>query len=602
MIRVGLAPANKSAQPPGVKLILEDGSEYPRQAQVTFVDNSVDRSSGTVHVRAVLPNKDAQLFPGQFIRAKVEGIQLSNVMSVPRKAVMCGPQGSFVWVVGDDSKAQQRPVQIGRGLGNNVIVTQGLQAGDRYIVEGVLKVFQPGTQVSAVTAEEAARRTHSRTAPAGGRMISKFFITRPIFACVISAFIVIAGLAGMRALPISAYPDIVPPMVTLAARYPGATAETIADTVAAPLEQEINGVENMLYMQSVNSGDGQLMINVTFAIGSDPDLNAINVNNRIQAAVPRLPEEVRRQGIVVRKASTSILQVVAMYSPGRQPEPVGADQLRVAEHPRRDPAHPRRRRRADVGPGVFDPHLDAARQAVAAGIGRLRRDQRRARAELAVRRRPRRRRAHERARRLHVLGAGAGPARDAGRVRADHRAHDRCGGDRASEGRRARRARRANLQLRAEAQQPADGADRDLPAAGRECAADRRRDRGASQGAAGGLPQGHGLHDSVRHPAVREDLDQGSRQDADRGDGAGVLRGAAVPAELARDPHPDAGRAGIADRHVRGDAAVRLLHQHADAVRHGAGDRHRRRRRDRRARERRATSCAPSTSTRRPRR
>jgi membrane fusion protein (multidrug efflux system) len=172
MIRGGLAPPNNTSKsappPPGVKLVLEDGSEYPQGAQVTFVDNSVDRNSGTVRVRAVLPNKEAQLLPGQFLRAKVEGIQLSNVVSVPRKAVVSGPQGPYVWIVGADSKAQMRPVQIGRGLGNNVIVTDGLQAGDRYIVEGVLKVFQPGTQVSAVTAEEAAR-TQSEPLPKTGR-------------------------------------------------------------------------------------------------------------------------------------------------------------------------------------------------------------------------------------------------------------------------------------------------------------------------------------------------------------------------------------------------------------------------------------------------
>jgi hydrophobe/amphiphile efflux-1 (HAE1) family protein len=146
-------------------------------------------------------------------------------------------------------------------------------------------------------------------------MISKFFITRPIFACVISAFIVLAGLGGMRALPISMYPNIIPPMVTVAAMYPGATAETIAETVAAPIEEEINGVENMLYMTSVNSGDGTLMVTVTFNVGADPDLAAINVNNRVQAAVPRLPEEVRRQGVVVRKASQNFLQIIGIASP-----------------------------------------------------------------------------------------------------------------------------------------------------------------------------------------------------------------------------------------------------------------------------------------------
>jgi membrane fusion protein (multidrug efflux system) len=158
-----LVPANVAvtAQQPRVKLVLENGSEYPQAANVTFVDNAVEVNSGTVRVRAVLPNKDAQLLPGQFIRAKVEGVLLSNVVAIPRKAVMAGPQGSFVYVVGADAKVQMRPVQVARSMGNNVVITDGLQAGDRYIVEGVLKV-QPGIQVSAVTAEEAARQPETQ--------------------------------------------------------------------------------------------------------------------------------------------------------------------------------------------------------------------------------------------------------------------------------------------------------------------------------------------------------------------------------------------------------------------------------------------------------
>ena len=146
-------------------------------------------------------------------------------------------------------------------------------------------------------------------------MISKFFIDRPIFSTVLSIVIVLAGLVAMRALPVAQYPEIVPPQVVVSATYPGASAETIAETVAAPLEQQINGVEDMIYMQSTSTGAGTLTLSVYFRIGTDPDQATINVNNRVQRALPLIPEEVRRQGVIVSKRSTSILQVLTMSSP-----------------------------------------------------------------------------------------------------------------------------------------------------------------------------------------------------------------------------------------------------------------------------------------------
>lgn len=146
-------------------------------------------------------------------------------------------------------------------------------------------------------------------------MISKFFIDRPVFASVLSIVIVLAGLVALRVLPIAQYPQIVPPEVRITANYPGATAQTIAQSVAAPLEQQINGVENMLYMRSTATDSGTLQLSVTFEIGTDPDQATINVNNRAQRATALLPEEVRRQGITVRKQSSSILQVLTMSSP-----------------------------------------------------------------------------------------------------------------------------------------------------------------------------------------------------------------------------------------------------------------------------------------------
>lgn len=150
----------------------------------------------------------------------------------------------------------------------------------------------------------------------------RFFIDRPIFASVISIVIVIAGAAALRILPVEQYPDVVPPEVVVTAIYPGATADVMAESVAAPLEQEINGVDNMLYMVSTAMDDGYLRIVISFEMGTDPDQAAINVNNRVQAGLPRLPQAVRDQGVRVMSRSTNILMVASLYSPDGRYDPL----------------------------------------------------------------------------------------------------------------------------------------------------------------------------------------------------------------------------------------------------------------------------------------
>ena len=326
-----------------------------------------------------------------------------------------------------------------------------------------------------------------------------FFIDRPIFATVLSVLIVIIGAIAQMRLPVAEYPEIAPPTVNVRAVYPGASAKVVAETVATPLEQEINGVDDMLYMSSQSTGDGALSINVVFKPGTNIDMAQVLVQNRVAVAEPRLPEDVRRVGVTVRKASPDLMMVVHMISPDGS-----RDQQYISNYATLNVKDVLTRVDGVGNVNVFgardysmriwlDPDKLATRSLTANDVVTALRA-----SNLQVAAGSRQPAACAVGRRLPIAGDDARPFDRRFAVRGYRRAGGaRWGGDAAAR-RGAGGTGRTGLSRQCVPEQPVCDGHRHLPATGLERAFDSRSDQGHDGAAGGGFPAGCGLHDRLQ--------------------------------------------------------------------------------------------------------
>ncbi len=275
-----------------VKLKLLDEPTFAHEGKMDFVDNAIDRSSGTIRGRAEFANPDGTFTPGMFGRVQVAAAPPSEVLLVPDAAIATEQVRKFVFVVDSENVARPKYVTLGPVVDGLRVIEDGLAPDDRVIVNGLMRA-RPGIKVapqaSSTAAAADAGRGRPTEPPEPAMRISHFFIDRPIFAAVVSIVFVIVGAVSFGRLPVAQYPDIAPPMVNVTGQYPGASADVVAATVVAPLEQQINGVENMLYISSNSTGDGRFTISVTFDLGTNLDIAQVQVQNRVAIAQPRLP-------------------------------------------------------------------------------------------------------------------------------------------------------------------------------------------------------------------------------------------------------------------------------------------------------------------------
>ena len=308
---------------------LADEKDFPHEGKLDFVESEVTATTGTARLRGEFANKDRALASGLFVRVQVPASKPYQALLIPERALATDQDIKFVYVVGSDGIATRRNVELGNQRGDMRIITAGLQAGEQVIVKGLQRV-RPGQKVEAEAEtsqdcgsftcqtrrrDEACRFAAKRGQTGAVAGMAKFFINRPIFAAVISVIITLAGGIAVVLLPVAQYPEITPPTVQVSCTYPGASAKVVAETVAAPIEQQVIGVENMLYMSSQCTNDGGYNLTVTFEVGTNLDMAQVLVQNRVNLALPTLPNEVKQTGVSVKKKSPSILLVVNLISP-----------------------------------------------------------------------------------------------------------------------------------------------------------------------------------------------------------------------------------------------------------------------------------------------
>ena len=418
-------------------------------------------------------------------------------------------------------------------------------------------------------------------------MISKFFIERPVLSNVIAILMVLIGGVALFDLAVAQYPDVVPPTVQVTTRYPGASAKTVIDTVALPIEQQVNGVEDMIYMQSYSGADGTYTLTVTFKIGTDLNFAQVLVQNRVSSALAQLPPSVQNQGVTVQKKSTSILLFVTLTSPdskydslylsnyatlnlkdelSRLPGVGNVTVFGAGQYSMRVWLDPNKLQTRGLMPQDVVQAIQQQSQQVTAGqIGTPPTPPGQAfQITLNVNGRL------DDASQFEDIIVKTGNNGDVTRVR--DVGWVELGAQTYS-------------QIFSLNKQPAAGIGV-FQSPGANALEVEQRGREEDGGAGEGLPARHQIRHAVRHHQIRQRLDQRGLQDPDRGRLPGADRHPGVPAGLARDAGAGDHRAGHHHRRVRGDGRARLHHQPVDAVCDRAGDRHRGRRRHRRGRGR----------------